>query len=88
MRTERKWMLAVLALSLIFSVSDSALSRSGNSSQDSGAATTTADEIVNAAIKSVNEDDWPTAESKFREAMRAEPKQALWHIQLTLALSQ
>jgi hypothetical protein len=86
MRPERIMMLAVLAFNLIFSMSDSALTPCSNASQDSGAAT--ADEIVNAAIKSVNEDDWPTAESKFREAMRLEPKQALWHIQLTIALSQ
>lgn len=48
----------------------------------------TTEEVINVAQRAVVDDDWAKAESGFREAVRLEPKQGLWRIQLVLALGQ
>ena len=62
-------------------------------SQNSSAPTeqdsqSTIEEVVGAGHKAAVEGDWATVESKFREALRLEPDEAQWRIQLLIALGQ
>src|SRR3954467_453436 len=70
----------VIVSNLIFLISVSAFGQNNKAE--------TIKEVVSAGNKAVIEGDWASAESKFREAVNLEPKNSLWHIQLTLALGQ
>ncbi len=80
-------LLAIVSLNLMCLMSVAALSQDSKQSRKTDKQAT-AGEVVSAGNKAIEEDDWATAETNFREAMRLEPKQALWRIQLMIALGQ
>jgi hypothetical protein len=87
MRHKKIFLLAALSFSLVSLFNDSAFSQTRNPSQSKGGAMTT-EEAVRAGNKAIVEDDWANAELSFREAARLDSEQALWRIQLAIALGQ
>lgn len=87
MRRNRVVLLTTLAFNLICLIGASAFSQNSNQSQPTGKIATI-EEAVDAGNKSIAEDNWALAESYFRQAIKFEPKQSLWHIQLLIALGQ
>jgi uncharacterized protein YbaA (DUF1428 family) len=72
------------AIALII-LSSAVFSQSGNPSRLPDKATRL-EEAVRAGNKSILEDDWAAAEVNFREAVRLEPNEYLWRIQLLISL--
>lgn len=86
MHRKRIILLHAIAFGLICLTSRSAFSQSPNPNPTDGTTNPATEAVINAANKSMNEGDWAAAESNFREAMRLEPYQSLWRIQLALVL--
>jgi hypothetical protein len=76
-----------IALNLLLLTGITAFSQNSNQSQNSNKPPKI-EEVVDAGNKSILEEDWVNAEPHFREAIKLEPKQTLWHIQLLIALGQ
>jgi hypothetical protein len=87
MNRKRTILIATIALNLICSMSVSAFGQDSKQEQNLSKQDRIK-EVVNAGNKSIIEDDWVSAESHFREAVKLQPKQALWRIQLLIALGQ
>jgi hypothetical protein len=79
--------LVAIAFNLIYLMSVSVLSQNTNQEQNLSKQDRL-NEVVNAGNKSIVDDDWVNAEVHFREAVKLQPKQALWHIQLLITLGQ
>ncbi|MDT4968380.1 MAG: hypothetical protein QOJ64_3117 [Acidobacteriota bacterium] len=78
---------AVVAFKLVLLLSIPVLAQSNDPTKQS-AESSPIDKIISAATKSILDDDWSSAESGFRQAVKLEPQQGLWRIQLTIALGQ
>jgi hypothetical protein len=85
MHGKRMILLTTIAFSLIGLLSDSAFSQNVSGPRGFSKQVTT-EEVVQAGNKSIIEGDWVNAESNFRKAVRLEPKQPLWQIQVVFAL--
>ena len=82
---KRLMLLTFIALTLFITVP--AFSQNGSPSQTPDRASSL-EEVIKVGNNSIIEGDWAKAESNFREAVRLEPRQTLWRIQLILALGQ
>lgn len=87
MRLKRQMLLTAIAFSILCLISNPASGESGHHSLTTSQSATL-EEVVAVGNKAIREGDWATAESRFREAMKLEPTQGLWRIQLVLVLSQ
>jgi hypothetical protein len=87
MRRPKIRLLIVIAFNVLLVMSHSAFSESGKPSRTFSQAATL-EEIIAAGNKAIKEGDWAKAEPHFREAIRLEPMQGLWRVQLLFVLCQ
>jgi hypothetical protein len=84
---ERIVLKVTIAFSLVCLAGNPSLSQNSSRPQSTDGPATI-EEVVKAGRDSVARDDWAGAESHFRKAAKLEPAQALWRIQLFMALAQ